>query len=113
MLFFIVFDNFSHLANYLNCFVSNLLIVVVKKFIKNWECCLSNAFVSIVAEFVRKKFDERLELVQQSFLDLSIVHGEFLETWHESIDDASIISFTNKSHKTVGEVESISRRHVT
>lgn len=74
---------------------------------------MSNAFVSIVAEFVRKKFDERLELVQQSFLDLSIVYGKFLETWHESIDDASIISFTNKSHKTVGEVESISRRHVT
>ena len=74
---------------------------------------MSNAFVSIVAEFVRKKFDKRLELVQQSLLDLSIVYGEFLETWHESIDDASIISFTNKSHKTVGEVESISRRHVT
>jgi hypothetical protein len=53
-----------HFTHYLNGLIPYSLVVVVKKFVKDWNCCFYYIFVSFIAEFVGKLLSEGFKLIQ-------------------------------------------------
>ena len=73
MLLPVLLEHVSDLSDHLNGPITHFILVIVHKFVKKWKDSATDALVTHLAEILSHEGNKGRELIQKSFLDVSVV----------------------------------------
>ena len=104
MLLVIVLNYSSDVKQNINCFVLNLLVLVVKQLVQHSKYLVGSLILLGLGALFLHQLHEGDELVQQSYFDFAYFGGQNVEGHDKTINQESLLDFVCEVHQTLSKI---------